>query len=76
MIGVPAGITNASFSTAISISTGLVKKSRRKKTTRCKKQNQNRILMLTRTKLNSIESKISEALIKNEISHEDFMKIY
>ena len=28
--------------------------------------------MLTRSKLNSIESKISEALIKNEISHEDF----
>ena len=29
--------------------------------------------MLTRTKLNSIESKISEASINNEISHEDFM---
>ena len=31
--------------------------------------------MLARSKLNSIESKISEALINNEISHEDFMKI-
>ena len=31
--------------------------------------------MLARIKLNSIESKISEALINNEISHEDFMKI-
>ena len=31
--------------------------------------------MLARSKLNSIESKISEALIKNEISHEDFMTI-
>ena len=29
--------------------------------------------MLARSKLNSIESKISEALIKNEISHEDFI---
>ena len=28
--------------------------------------------MLTRSKLNSIESKISEALISNQISHEDF----
>ena len=28
--------------------------------------------MLARSKLNSIESKISEALINNEISHEDF----
>ena len=31
--------------------------------------------MLARNKLNSIESKISEALIKNEISHEDLMTI-
>ena len=31
--------------------------------------------MLARTKLNSIESKISEALMNNEISHEDFMTI-
>ena len=31
--------------------------------------------MLTRSNLNSIESKISEALINNEVSHEDFMII-
>ena len=31
--------------------------------------------MLARRKLNSIESKISEALINNEISHEDFITI-
>ena len=31
--------------------------------------------MLTRTKLNSIESKISEASINNEISHVDSMTI-
>ena len=31
--------------------------------------------MLATSKLNSIESKISEALINNEISHEDFMII-
>ena len=31
--------------------------------------------MLARSKLNSIESKISEALINNEIIHEDFMTI-
>ena len=31
--------------------------------------------MLARSKLNSIESKISEALINNEISQEDFMTI-
>ena len=33
------------------------------------------VAMLARNKLNSIESKISEALINNEISHEDFMVI-
>ena len=31
--------------------------------------------MLARSKQNSIESKISEALIKNDISHEDFTTI-
>ena len=31
--------------------------------------------MLARSKLDSIESKISEALINNEISHEDFITI-
>ena len=31
--------------------------------------------MVARSKLNSIESKISEALINNEISHKDFMTI-
>ena len=31
--------------------------------------------MLARSKLNSIESKLSEALINNVISHEDFMTI-
>ena len=31
--------------------------------------------MFARNKLNSIESKISEALINNQISHEDFIAI-
>ena len=44
-------------------------------TTRNKKKKHNKIVMLARSKLNSIESKISEALINNEISHEDFMTI-
>ena len=45
------------------------------KTTRNKKKKQNKIVMLARSKLNSIESKTSESLINNEISHEDFMTI-
>ena len=35
----------------------------------------NKIAMLTRSKLNSIESKIFEALMNNQISHENFMTI-
>ena len=31
--------------------------------------------MLARSKLNSIESKVSEAMMNNQISHEDFMTI-
>ena len=31
--------------------------------------------MLARSKLKSVESKISETLINNEISHEDFLTI-
>ena len=44
------------------------------KTTRNKKKKHNKI-MLARSKLNSIESKISEALANNEISQEDFTTI-
>ena len=47
----------------------------RVKTTRTKKKKHNKIVMLARSKLNTIESKISEALINNEISHENFMTI-
>ena len=32
--------------------------------------------MLSRSKLNSIKSKISQALINNEVSHEDFTTIF
>ena len=67
------GIISASFSLAFSISTGIIKKLL--KTTRNKKKKHNKIVMLARSKLNSIASKISEALINNEISHEYFMTI-
>ena len=42
---------------------------------RNKKKKHNKIVMLARNKLNSIESKISEALVNNKVNHEDFMKI-
>ena len=73
VIGAPVGIVSASFTLAFSISTGIIKKLL--KTTRNKKKKHNKIVMLARSKLNSIESKISKALMDNEISHEDFETI-
>ena len=45
------------------------------KTIRNKNKKHNKFFMLARSKLNSIESKISEALMNNHISHEDFITI-
>ena len=73
VIGAPVGIVNASFSLAIPISTGIVKKLL--KTTRNEKKKHNKTVMLARSKLNSIESKISEALRNNDIIHEDIMTL-
>ena len=66
-------MVSANFRLAFSISTGIIKKLL--KATINKKKNHNKIVMLARIKLNSIESKMSEALINNEISHQDFMTI-
>ena len=73
VIGEAVGIVSASYSLSFSIFTGIVKKLL--KATRNKKKTHKKIAMLARSKLNSVESKISEALINNGISHENFMKI-
>ena len=73
VIGTPVGIASASLSVTFSLSTGLVQELL--KTARNKIKKLNKIVMLARRKLNSIESKISEALMNNQISHEDFMTI-
>ena len=73
VFGAPTGMVSACFSLAFSISTGIVKNLL--KTIRNKKKKHNKTVMPATSKLNSIESKISEALINNEISHEDFMTI-
>ena len=73
VIGAPVGIVSVSFNLAFSISTEIVKKLL--KTTRNRKKKHNKIVILAISNLNSIESKISELLINNENSHEDFMTI-
>ena len=69
VIEAPVGIISASFSLAFLFSTVIIRKLL--KATKNKKKKHNKIVMLARSKLNSIESKISEALITNEISHEN-----
>ena len=73
VIRAPARIIGASCDFTFSITSGFVK--RFLKTIRNKKKKHNKIVMLARSKLNSIESKISKALMDNEISHEDFETI-
>ena len=73
VIGAPAGIIGASCGLTFSITSGFIKKFL--EAMRNKKKKHNKIVMLARSKLNSIESKISKALMDNEISHEDFETI-
>ena len=68
VIGTPVGIASASLSLAFSLPAGLVKTLL--KTTRNNKKKHNKIVMLARSKLISIECKISEAFMNNQISHE------
>ena len=69
----PAGIIGASCSFTFSITSGFIKKFL--KTIINKKKTHKKIVMLAKSKLNSIESEISKALMDNEISHEDFEAI-
>ena len=73
VIGTTAGMIGASFSLAFSNFTVIIKNLL--KTTRNKTKKHNKIVMLAKSKLNSIESKISKALMDHEISHEDFETI-
>ena len=71
--GAPVGMMSARCSLAFSITTGIAKNTI--KNNKKQKKKHNKIAMLARSKFNSIKSKISEELITNEISHEDFMII-
>ena len=73
LIGTPSGIIGASCGFTFSITSGFVKKFLKR--IRNKKKKHNKIVMLARGKLNCIESKISKALMDNEISYEDFETI-
>ena len=68
IIGTPVGIASASFTIIFSLTTGITKKFLN--ITRNKKKKHDNILLLAKSKLNSVETLISQALIDMETSHE------
>ena len=73
VIGAPVGITSASFTLIFSLTTVIIKKLL--SITKNKKKKHDKILMLAKSKLDSIETLVSQALIDMEISHEEFNEI-
>ena len=73
IVGASVGIASASFTLIFSLTTGIVKELLN--ITRNKKKKHDKILILAKSKLNTIETPISQALIDLEISHEEFLTI-
>ena len=73
VVGAPAGIASASLTLIFSLTTGIIKKLL--SITRNKKKKHDKILMLAKSKLDSIETLVSQALTDMEISHEEFNAI-
>ena len=73
VVGIPAGTAGTSLTLIFTIATGVVKTLLN--ITRKKKKKHNKIIALTRSKLNIIENLISQALTDFEITHEGFSKI-
>ena len=73
VIGTQAGIESASFTLIFSLTTGILKKLL--DITRKKEKKHDKILMLAKSKLNSINTLISQALIDMDISHEECITI-
>ena len=72
--GIPIEITSASLTLSFSLTTVIVKKLL--SITRNKKKKPDKILMLAKSKLSSIEILVSQALIDMEMSHEEFVAIF
>ena len=76
VVGAPVKIASASFSLVFSLTTGIIKKLL--SITRSKKKKHVKILMLAmlaNSKLDSIETLVSQALIDMETSHKEFNAI-
>ena len=72
-IGTSVGIVSASFTLIFSLTTGIVKKLLNMTINKKKKHDQ--LLMLAKSKFNSIVTLISQVLTDLDISHEEFIMI-
>ena len=72
LVGIPTGITNSAIGLKIAINTGIKKY---KSIDKIKRKTHDKIVMLAKSKLNSIEVLISKALIDSNISHNEFVLI-
>ena len=73
VVGAPVGTASSSFTLIFSLRTEIVKKLL--SITRKKKKKHDKILMVPKSKLNRIETLISQALTDMEIRHEDYIAI-
>ena len=73
VVGASDGIAGASFTLIFSLTTGIIKTLL--STIRNKKKKRDKILMLVKSKLNSIGTLVSQALIDMGISHVEFNTI-
>ena len=73
VVGIPAGITGASLTLVFKIGTGISKSLL--KLTKKRKKKHNKIIVLAKNKLNTIDTLLSSALNGSEISHAEFTNI-
>ena len=73
VVEAPFGIASARFTSIFPLTTGIIKKLL--SITRNKNKKHDKVLMLAKSKLDSIETLLSQALIDMEISHEEFNAI-
>ena len=73
VVGIPAVITGASLTLVFTIGTGISKSLL--KLTKKRKKKHNKIIILAKSKLNTIDTFLSSTLNDSEISHEEFSNI-
>ena len=73
VVGIPAGITDASLTLVFTIGTGISKSLL--KLAKQRKKKHNKIITLAKNKLNTIDTLLSSAINDSEISHEEFSNI-